>query len=249
MQRLKDKVAIITGGNSGIGKGIAEHFINEGANIAIFARDQTTLLQTKRELGHQIFSVQGDVTKTDDLKKLYHDVHAHFGKIDIVIANSGVAERIHAENVTEEKFDYMVDINYRGTFFTVNYALPYLKANASIILIASTGASITLKNHSVYTSTKAAVIKLAKCFAFDLADKSIRVNSISPGYIRTPIFDTRLASDPDYLKRREENIPLKRIGLPKDIAHAALFLASDEASYITGIDLIVDGGYSASFPE
>lgn len=249
MQRLQNKVAIITGGNSGIGKGIAKHFWQEGAKVAIFGRNQMSLDLAKAEMNNQILAVQGDVTNTTDLKNLYQQTVTQYGKCDILVVNSGVGERIHADATSEEKFDYMVDINYRGAFFTVRYALEFLNPNASIIFIASCGATITLKRHSIYASTKAAVIKLAKSFAYDLADKQIRVNSISPGYIHTPIFDERLKSDPHYLKRREGNIPLKRIGTPQDIANAALFLASDEASYITGVDLLVDGGYSASFPE
>ncbi len=249
MKRLQNKVAIITGGNSGIGKGIAKHFWQEGAKVVIFGRNADFLNQTKDECGNQILAIQGDVTKTKDLKNLYEQTLSHYGKCDILVANSGVGERLHIENVSEEKFDYMVNINYRGLFFTVRYALDYLNPHASIILMASCGATITLKQHSVYASTKAATVKLAKNFAYDLADKTIRVNSISPGYIRTPIFDERLKKDPEYLSRREAIIPLKRIGTPQDIANAALFLASEEASYITGIDLLVDGGYSASFPE
>lgn len=249
MKRLNNKVAVVTGGNSGIGKGIAKHFLEEGAKVVIFGRNPESLEQTKKELGGNVLTVQGDVTNTPDLKNLYEQTVSHYGKIDIVVVNSGIGERIHAENVTEEKFDYMTNINYRGAYFTVRYALDFLNPNASIVLIASTGATITLKNHTIYCSNKAAIVKLAKNFAYDLSDKMIRVNSISPGYIRTPIFDERLKTNPEYLSSREKNVPLKRIGTPQDVANAALFLASDEASYITGIDLIIDGGYSASFPE
>lgn len=249
MKRLHNKVAVITGGNSGIGKGIAKHFLEEGAKIVIFGRNPQVLEQAKKELGSGVLAIQGDVTNTSDLKNLYEQTVSHFGKIDIVVVNSGVGERIHAEHVTEENFDYMTNINYRGAYFTVRYALDFLNSNASIVFIASIAATVTLKRHSIYASNKAAIVKLAKNFAYDLSDKMIRVNSISPGYIKTPIFDDRLKEDPDYLSRREKNIPLKRIGTPQDIAQAALFLASDEASYITGIDLIVDGGYSASFAE
>jgi NAD(P)-dependent dehydrogenase (short-subunit alcohol dehydrogenase family) len=248
-KRLQNKVAIITGGNSGIGKGVAKHFYEEGASVVIFGRDQKKLAEASSEMDNNILTVQGDLTNTADLKKLYSETAAHFGKVDILVANSGVGTRVHIGDATEKDFDYMVDINYRGTFFTVRYALDYLNPNAAIILIASTGATINLKRHSIYSSTKAATIKLAKAFAYDLAERSIRVNSISPGYIKTPIFDERLKTDSGYLSRREANIPLKRIGTPQDIANAALFLGSDEASYITGIDLIVDGGYAASFFE
>ncbi len=249
MTRLQNKVAVITGGNSGIGKGIAKYFYQQGAKVVIFGRNQKTLDEAKDEMDGKILAIKGDVTKKNDLINLYKTTLAQYGKIDIIVANSGVAQRLHVKDVEEENFDYMVNINYRGVYFTVKYALEYLNTSASIILISSCAATITLKHQSVYGSTKAAVTKLAKNLAYDLADKLIRVNSISPGYIETPIFETRLERDPLYLKKRESYIPLKRIGTPQDIAHAALFLASDESSYITGVDLLVDGGYSAAFVE
>lgn len=247
MQRLKDKVAVITGGNSGIGEGIAKYFHQEGARVVICGRDAAKLAAAKQELGEDVLAVQADVTRTEDLKKLFAAAHQQFGKIDILVVNSGVGERLNIRDVTEEKFDRMVDINYRGAYFTIKYSLDYLSPQASIILIASLAAHVNIKNHSVYGSTKSAVVKLAKHLAYDLAP--IRINSISPGYIRTPIFDSRLQDDPDYLARRTANIPLKRIGIPQDIAQAALFLASDEASYITGADLMIDGGYASHFQE
>ena len=249
MQRLQNKVAIITGGNSGIGKGIAKHFIDEGAKVVIFGRNAETLKECEKEFGKNALVVQGDVTNSQDLINLYDSASKHFGKIDVVVANSGVGERLPIDEVTEEKFDHLVDINYRGAYFTIKYALKFLNSPASIILMSSCAATITIKNHSVYASTKAAIKKLAKNLAYDLAPRNIRVNSISPGYIRTPIFTKRLKTDPAYLKRREALIPLNRIGEPQDIAQAALFLATPESSYITGIDLLVDGGFSASFRE
>lgn len=250
MKRLQNKVAVITGGNSGIGKGIAQHFFNEGAKVVIFGRNQASLDKTSQEMQNEILAVQGDVTKTSDLKKLYEKTLHHFGKIDIVIANAGIGgKRFPVQEVKELDFNEMLDINYRGAYFTARYSLDYLNEHASIIFIASCSASITFKNHSLYAPAKAALVKLAKNLAYDLAEKQIRVNSISPGYIKTPRFDQRLQSDPDYLKKREENIPLRRLGSTKDIAQAALFLASEESSYITGIDLLVDGGLSNAFPE
>jgi NAD(P)-dependent dehydrogenase (short-subunit alcohol dehydrogenase family) len=244
MKRLQNKVAVVTGGNSGIGKGIAKHFLQEGAKVVIFGRNLETLNEAKAEMGNQVLAIQGDVTQHDDLKKLFQETEKHYGKIDSLIVNSGVADRVHLSKATEDQFDHMVDINYRGAYFTVHYALDHLKPGASVIMISSCVATITIKNHSIYSSTKAATVKLTKNFACDLADRKIRVNSISPGYVETPIFAERLKTDPDYLKRKEAGIPLKRIGQPEDIAHAALFLSSDEASYITGVDLLVDGGYA-----
>lgn len=248
MKRAAGKVVVITGGNSGIGKGIAKKFVEEGARVAIFGRDEETLETVKKELSHDLLAVQGDVLIREDLNRLFQQTRERFGKIDVLVANAGVARRIPLEEATEEDFDFMVDINYRALFFTVKYALEFLNRPASVILISSVAAHRTAKNHSIYSSTKAAVMKLAQNFAFDLADKKIRVNSISPGYIETPIFKERIEKEPGYLKARAQYIPLRRIGTPEDIANAALFLSSEEASYITGADLLVDGGYVASYP-
>lgn len=248
MKRALNKVVVITGGASGIGKGIAQKFVQEGSKVVLFGRDEKKLAAAKDEISNEMLVIQGDVSKTNDLKNLYAQTKSHFGLIDVLIANAGVGGRIPLEKVTEKEFDYMVDINYRGVFFTIRYALDFLRQPSSIVLIGSIAAHGTVKGHSIYSSTKAAVVKLAKNFSFDLVDKKIRVNSISPGYIRTPIFDERIEKDPSYLESRKKYIPLGRIGSPEDIANAALFLSSEEASYITGADLVVDGGYLASYP-
>ncbi|MBS0359377.1 MAG: SDR family oxidoreductase, partial [Proteobacteria bacterium] len=174
MERLKNKVAIVTGGNSGIGKGIAERFLQEGAKVVIFGRNQKTLDQTKKELGGNLLTVCGDVTNTEDLKNLYKTTVSHFGKIDTLVVNSGVGERLHIKDVSEENFDYQANINYRGAYFTVKYALESLNPKASIIFIASCAADITIKRHSVYASTKAAIRKLAKNLSYDLSEDLIR---------------------------------------------------------------------------
>ncbi|WP_419420033.1 SDR family NAD(P)-dependent oxidoreductase [Legionella sp. D16C41] len=246
--RLDRKVAVITGGNKGIGQGLVEHFLHEGAQVVAFARNKQDLARLK-EIHPEILTITGDVTKPQDLIHLFQETEKTFGKIDILVANAGVGTRISVVDITEADFDQMVDINYKGAYFTVHYALPYLKDGAAIILIASVAAHVTLPNHSVYSSTKSAVIQLAKSFAFDLASRGIRVNSLSPGYIETPIFAKRISEDPNYLNKRQDLVPLGRIGKPLDIAKAACFLASDEAAYITGTDLIVDGGLSASYRE
>ncbi|KTC66291.1 acetyoacetyl CoA reductase (plasmid) [Legionella adelaidensis] len=249
MITLQNKIAIVTGANSGIGKGIAQKFVQLGARVVLFGRNAETLERTQQEIGAEnTLIVQGDVTSTEDLQGLFKTTVSRFGKIDILVANAGVAEQIGIEEVTEEKFDYLVDINYRGLFFTLKYAIDYLNQNASVILISSCAAQMTFINHSVYSSTKAAVLKLAQNASYDLAKKLIRVNSISPGYIETPIFSTALSNNPEYLKEQSAYIPLKRIGTPEDIANTAAFLASEEASYITGADIKVDGGITASFP-
>lgn len=248
MKRAENKVVVVTGGNSGIGKGIALKFAREGAKVVIFGRDEKKLQAAAREIGHGVLPVHGDVTRTEDLQNLYAKTKSHFGKIDILVANAGIGTQIPLGKVTERDFDLMVDINYRGLFFTVRYALDFLNRPASIVLIGSIAAYGTVKGHSVYSSAKAAVVKLAQNFSFDLADQKIRVNSISPGYIQTPIFEKRIEKEPDYLASRTKYIPLGRMGTPEDIANATLFLSGEEASFITGIDLVVDGGYLASYP-
>lgn len=248
MKWALDKVVVVTGSSSGIGKGIAQKFAREGSKVVLFGRDQKKLAVAKSEMKNDVLAIKGDIANTDDLKNLFAKTKSHFGLVDVLVANAGVGTQIPLEDVTERDFDNMVDINYRATFFTVKYALDFLNHPSSIILIGSTVAYGTVRGHSVYSSTKAAVLKLAKNFSFDLADKKIRVNSISPGYIRTPIFDERIKNDPDYIKSREKYIPLGRMGTPEDIANAVFFLSSEEASFITGADLVVDGGYLASYP-
>ena len=245
MKRATNKVVVVTGGNSGIGKGIAKKFFDEGARIVVFGRNQETLKAMQQELSDTILTVEGDVSKADDLKRLFEKTKKTFGKIDVLIANAGVAKKVAFDQISEDDFDSIVDINYRGLFFTVRYALEFLNDSASIILIGSVAAHSGINNHSIYSSSKAAVLQLAKNFALDLAPRKIRVNSISPGYVKTPIFDDRLLNDSAFLEKRLSYIPLQRIGIPEDIASAALFLSSKEASYITGTDLIVDGGFTA----
>jgi NAD(P)-dependent dehydrogenase (short-subunit alcohol dehydrogenase family) len=248
MKRAFNKVVVITGGGSGIGKGIAKKFAQEGAKVVLFGRDQNKLISAKKEIANDVLIVQGNVADTDDLKKLFVQTKSHFGSIDVLVANAGIGTQVLLEEATEEDFDEIVGINYRALFFTVRYALDFVNQPSSIILIASVAGYGTVKGHSIYSSAKAAVLKLAKNFSFDLAHKKIRVNSISPGYIRTPIFDERIQKDPDYIESRKKYIPLGRMGTPEDIANAALFLSSEEASFITGADLVVDGGYLASYP-
>lgn len=153
MLRLKNKVTVITGGNSGIGKGIAKRFFKEGANVVVFGRKLETLNQISQELDGSILTVQGDITNTQDIKTLYEKTYAHYGKIDSIIVNAGVGERLHIKDVDENNFDYIVNTNYRGAYFTVKYAVDYLNENASIILIGSIAAHLNIKCHSVYAST------------------------------------------------------------------------------------------------
>jgi len=247
MGDFKDKVVVITGGNSGIGEAIASRFDQEGAKIVIFGRDQQKLNQVSQEL-HQCIGIQGDVQKLSDIERLFKSTHDKFGKVDVLIANAGIASRRHVEEVDEHYFDEMVNINYKGVYFTVQRSIPYLNKGASVILISSVVQQIGFRSHSVYSSTKAAVSMLARNFAADLTDRGIRVNAISPGYTDTPIFDPLKSQKPDLLEKYSQDIPVKRFATSLEIAEAALFLSSPKASYIVGIDLVVDGGVSAIYP-
>ncbi|MCP5470328.1 MAG: SDR family oxidoreductase [Chlamydiales bacterium] len=227
---FEGKVAVVTGGNSGIGKSIAQAYSEKGAKVYIFGRDQKRLDETASSIKN-CHAVQGDVTNLADLELLFKAV----GSFDFLVANAGVADRKLLEEVTEEDFDHMVNINYKGLFFTVQKAAPYLRKGGSVVLISSIAAHAGIAGMSIYCSTKAAVSSLAKCFAADFVEKGVRVNAISPGYIDTPMFDDR-----SQLKEFAARVPVKRIGLPEEIAHTAIFLSTN--AYVVGEDLVVDGG-------
>ncbi|HXW60252.1 MAG TPA: SDR family oxidoreductase, partial [Myxococcota bacterium] len=194
------------------------------------------------------FPYQGDVSKTGDLDRFYKEVAQKFGKIDVLVANAGIAEPRPIYEVDEKFFNELVDVDFKGVYFTVQRALPYLNKDASVILIASVAGHVGWPGHSVYSSIKAAVSYLARSFAAELIPQGIRVNSISPGFVDTPIFDKAKAIDPDLIENFSTIIPMKRFAKPEEIANAALFLASPQASYIVGVDLVVDGGITATFP-
>ena len=246
MNDFNNKVIVITGGNSGIGKAIAEKFNQQHAKIAIFGRNQNKLNEVKQSL-HDAIAVQGDIKKIADIEKLFKETDQAFGKIDVLVANAGIASRRHIKDVDEAFFDEIVNTNYKGVFFTVQRSLPYLKDGASVILISSIATKIILKSHSVYSSAKSAVSTLARAFSADLLERGIRVNSISPGFIDTPIFDPMKKIDPDYMLKRNNKIPIGYFGRPMDIADAALFLASSQSSYMVGTEMTVDGGVTEIF--
>ena len=243
---LTNKIAIITGGGSGIGKGIAQCFLEAGAKVVLFSRDQERLENAKKELGKKnVEIVVGDITEKSDLQRLYQQI----GRVDIIVANAASSGRLPMTEMDEVTFDRIMNSALKGVYLTVQCALPYLNDGGSVLLIGSIAAHRIIKNNIVYSAMKAAVVAFAQRMAFELAERSIRVNSISPGYIQTPIFIERLKTDPDYLNKRLQFIPLKRIGQPKDIGNTAVFLACDKANYITGIDVRVDGGYSVCAME
>jgi len=245
--RLEGKVALITGGNSGIGLATAKQFVNEGAYVYVSGRRDTELAAAVKEIGKNVTGIQGDVSNLGDLDRLFAQIKREKGKLGIVFANAGVATYAAFGKITEEHFDSIFDINVKGLLFTVQKALPLLPDGASIILNASIVGSKGLPANSVYSATKAAIRSFARTWTTDLKDRRIRVNAVSPGSIDTPGLSDLLASSETGQQRRKmisDNIPLGRFGTPDEIAKAVLFLASDDSSYITGTELFVDGGFA-----
>ncbi len=245
--KLEGKVALITGGNSGIGLATAKQFVNEGAYVFITGRREAELKAAKKQIGKNVTAIQGDVSNLDDLDRLFVQIKKEKGKIDIVFANAGVARYAPLGTISEDFFDSIFDINVKGVLFTVQKALPLLRDGGSIILNASIVASKGLSSNSVYSATKAAVRSFARTWTTDLKDRRIRVNAISPGPIDTPGLSELLASSETGEQRKKmisTTVPLGRFGRPEEIAKAVVFLASDDASYITGVELFVDGGFA-----
>jgi NAD(P)-dependent dehydrogenase (short-subunit alcohol dehydrogenase family) len=245
--KLEGKVALITGGNSGIGLATAKQFVNEGAYVFITGRREAELAAAKKQIGKNVTAIQGDVSNLDDLDRLFAQIRKEKGNIDIVFANAGVAKYAPLGAITEDFFDSIFDINVKGVLFTVQKALPVLRDGGSIILNASIVASKGLSSNSVYSATKAAVRSFARTWTTDLKDRRIRVNAVSPGPIDTPGLSELLASSETGEQRKKmisTTVPLGRFGRPEEIAKAVVFLASDDASYITGVELFVDGGFA-----
>ena len=243
--KLEGKVAVITGGNSGIGLATAKRFVAEGAYVFITGRRQTELDSAVKQIGENVTAVQGDVAKLDDLDRLYATVKARKGRIDILFANAGTAELVPLGSITEEHFDRTFNTNVKGLLFTVQKALPLIPDGASIILNASIVASTGNPAFSVYSATKAAVRSFARTWILDLKERKIRVNAISPGPINTPGLDGlgQTAGVGDQLKESLlASVPLGRLGTPDEIAKAVVFLASNDSSFVTGAELFVDGG-------
>jgi NAD(P)-dependent dehydrogenase (short-subunit alcohol dehydrogenase family) len=237
-KKLQGKVAVITGGTTGIGLAAAKLFVKEGAYIFITGRRQKELDDAVQAIGSNVTGVQGDIAKLTDLDRLYDAVKAK-GKLDIVFANAGVAEFSPLGKITEEHFDKLFNINVKGTLFTVQKALPLLNDGGSIILNGSVASLKGTPAFGVYGATKAALRSFVRTWTLDLKDRHIRSNLISPGPTDTPVIDAQPA---DAIARIVSTIPMGRMGQPDEIARAALFLASDDSSFITGIELFVDGG-------
>jgi NAD(P)-dependent dehydrogenase (short-subunit alcohol dehydrogenase family) len=247
MNKLEGKIALITGGNSGIGLATAKQLVNEGAYVFITGRREPELADAVKQIGKNVTGVQGDVAKPDDLDRLFAQIKREKGKLDIVFANAGITTMTPLGKITEEDYDSIFNANVKGLLFTVQKALPLMADGASIILNASIVASKGLPNWSVYSATKAAVRSLARTWTMDLKDRRIRVNAVSPGATDTPGLSDLLASSEtgqQRLKMISNNVPLGRLGTPDEIAKAVLFLASDDSSYVTGTELFVDGGFA-----
>lgn len=245
MNTLNNKIAVVTGGSSGIGLATARRFIADGAQVVITGRNQDALDAALADLGEQAMGIRGDVAKLEDLDRIFGQIQDHFGRIDVLFANAGIAPLLPLEAVTEEHFDVLFDINVRGLFFTVQKALPLLLEGASIILNASVVAESGLPNTSVYSATKAAVRSLGRTLAAELSPRGIRVNVVSPGLIATP-FWSKVGLSEDQVEAFGAEVvgqtPLGRAGKPEEIASTVAFLASDDSSYFTGADLVADGG-------
>jgi NAD(P)-dependent dehydrogenase (short-subunit alcohol dehydrogenase family) len=246
MGKLEGKVALVTGGNSGIGLATAKQFVNEGAYVFITGRREPELAAAVAEIGRNVTGVQGDVSNLGDLDRLFAQIKREKGKLDIVFVNAGVAKYARFGTITEEHYDSIFNINVKGLLFTVQKALPLLPDGASIILNASIVASKGLPANSVYSATKAAVRSFVRTWTTDLKDRRIRVNAVSPGATDTPGLNdlwTSTEAGQQRLKMLSNAVPLGRLGTPDEIAKAVVFLASDDSSYITGTELFVDGGF------
>jgi len=245
MKALEGKVAVITGGSSGIGLATAKLFQQAGAKVAISGRNQKSLDDAAKELGPKTITVRSDVSKLHDLDTLFDIVTKKLGHIDVLFANAGIAKFAPVTDTSEAFYDEIFDINVKGVFFTIQKAIPFLNDGASIILNTSVANQSGLPNTSAYAASKAAVRSFARSVAAELAAKGIRVNVVSPGPISTPLYE-KLGLPKEAVEAFAANIvsqvPLKRFGTPDEVANTALFLASSASSYITGVELNVDGG-------
>lgn len=250
-QKLKNKVVLITGGSSGIGFETAKILIKEGAFVYITGRRKSALVKAVQELGHQAAFIQADASIKKDMENVYTVIKDQFGKLDVVFANAGIGKYIKLADIQESDIDQTFNVNVKGTIFTVQTMLPLLADSASIILNTSITAELGLPKFSLYAASKAAVRSFIHSWTTDLKDKHIRVNAISPGVIPTAAATGELEHSEKEEKERQNwrtsLTPLGRVGQVKDVGEAVLFLASAESSYITGIELTVDGGLSAVF--
>jgi NAD(P)-dependent dehydrogenase (short-subunit alcohol dehydrogenase family) len=242
MLKLEGKTALVTGGSSGIGLAIAQRFAAEGAQVFITGRRQAQLDEAVALIGDRAQAVQGDVTNSQDLERLFDVIGKNTDKLDILVTSSGVSEFATLDTLTEEHFDKAFNLNVRGMVFTVQRAVRQMASGGTIVLIGSIAGNIGNPGFATYSATKAAVRSYARTWTHELAGRGIRVNTLSPGPTDTPMFDE--VSD-EVRKTLSDRIPLKRLGLAEEVAAAALFLASKDSSYIAGAELCIDGGMTA----
>jgi NAD(P)-dependent dehydrogenase (short-subunit alcohol dehydrogenase family) len=243
--KLEGKVALVTGGTAGIGLATAQHFAAEGAQVFIMGRRQSALDETVKSIGGKTVAVQGDVSKLADLDRLVETIGAQAGRLDVVFANAGGGEVSAFGSISEEHYAKTFDVNVKGVLFTVQKVLPLLAEGASVIMIGSIAGSKGLPAFSVYNAAKAAIRSFARSWTVDLKDRKIRVNTLSPGPIDTPGLNAVAANEEEVRKFKTglaSTVPMGRLGTSDEIAKAAVFLASDDSSFITGIELFVDGG-------
>lgn len=249
MSRLKGKTALVTGGTTGIGLETARRFLAEGARVAITGNNQDNLAAAAKDLGTGVLAIRSDAASLSAHKALAGELAAKFGKLDIAFLNAGIGVFAPLDAFAEADYDRQMAINVKGPFFLAQALLPHLSAKASIILNASIVASVGMPNTAAYTATKGAVLAFGRALAVELAPRGIRVNTISPGPIATPIYG-KLGLPQDQVAAMAEGIknavPLKRFGEPVEIAHAAVFLASDESAYMIGTESVIDGGLIAA---
>ncbi|MDQ0595262.1 NAD(P)-dependent dehydrogenase (short-subunit alcohol dehydrogenase family) [Chryseobacterium ginsenosidimutans] len=245
MKKLENKVAVITGGSSGIGLATAKKFVEEGAFVYITGRKQSELDKAVKQIGNNVSAVQGDISNLDDLDKLFRLIKDEKGSLDIVIANAGYVAMVPTDEVTPEHFDKTFDTNARGTFFTVQKAITMLNKGGSIVVVSSCVKDMGLPYYPEYAATKAAECSYVKTWACDLAARNIRANSVSPGPIETPFVNNQFGNKEAAEAGKAqfaELVPMKRLGKSEEVASTILFLASSDSSYITGADIPVDGG-------
>lgn len=245
MKRLEGKIAVVTGGNSGIGLATARRFHDEGARVAISGRNRQTLDEAVKLLGKDTLAIQADASNLAETEQFFSTVEKKLGKIDILFINAGVARFVPLDAVSEEHYDELFDINAKGAYFTLRKALPHLNDGASIILNSSVVSHQGLAHGSVYAATKAALRSFTRSAAAELVSRNIRVNAVAPGPIETPIFGrTGLPQEAldDFARNILATVPMKRLGQPEEVASTVAFLASQDASYITGVEIDVDGG-------